>query len=97
MSASIIRTFSALALGFLLTWAGKAGLNLHPDTTLSDGLTIVVSGGYYLTVRVVEQAFPGVGKWLLGLGIVSAQPQYAKPLKPGRKYADGGTVRPSRM
>lgn len=97
MGSSIIRTFSALVLGFLLTWAGKAGLNLHPDTTLSDAVTIIVAGGYYLVVRVAEQAFPGLGKWLLGLGLTGAQPQYVKPVKAGRKYADGGRVGPSRM
>jgi hypothetical protein len=49
-------------------------------------MTIVVSGGYYLVVRVVEQTFPGVGKWLLGLGLVSAQPQYARPVKASPTY-----------
>lgn len=81
MGASIIRTFSALLLGFLLTWAAKAGLNLHPDTTLSDATTAAVGLVYYVVVRLLEQAFPAVGRVLLGLGVVSAQPMYVEQVK----------------
>jgi hypothetical protein len=72
MLTSIVRTLVPLLVGFagpwVTNWLGWT------DAELTSVLTVVVSGLYYLVVRLLEQVWPGVGV-LLG---VAVQPTYAR-------------------
>lgn len=96
----VIRTAVPAAIGSALTYlAVHFGIVIPKDA--SDGLVLFVGavliGVYYAALAALEKAYPAVGRWLLALGLTAAQPSYVKPVKPGRKYADGGTVRPRGM
>jgi hypothetical protein len=73
MLASLIRTIVPL----LVAWAGPlltAWAGWTPDQ-VSRVATLLVAGGYYLAVRLLEQYVPQAG-WLLGL---ARQPEYRAP------------------
>lgn len=73
---SLIRTWSAIIIGSLLTWLAST-LHIVIDPSSQAGLvalvTAVLSGAYYLVVHVLEQRFPQIGV-LLGK---AALPYYA--------------------
>jgi hypothetical protein len=92
----IVRTAVQITVAFLLGQAAKYGFNL-PEGAVTEIATVVIGTAYVALAHWVETNWPAVGKWLTSLGLTGAQPSYAKPVKAGRKYADGGVVRGSRM
>ncbi len=83
MFASLLRTIVPVIVGVLLGQAAKLGFNL-PEGAVTEIVTVVITGVYFLIVRVLEQEWPIVGRWLLALGLPVGQPTYAKhaPLRP---------------
>jgi hypothetical protein len=79
MRDSVLRTAVPYLVGALIVLAAKVGLDLHPDMTVTQVVTFVVSLAYYWLARLVEQAAPDLGKVLLSLGLSSRQPVYVKP------------------
>lgn len=73
---SLIRTWTPVAVGTLVSWLLTLGINLDPDTQagLIAGLTGVLIAAYYGIVRVLERRWPWVGV-LLGS---TAQPEYSR-------------------
>jgi len=72
---SIVRTVIPLIVGFLLTWALKAGFDLDDDS-VTNVVTVIVTGVYYALVRFLEvHVNPSLG-WLLGL---AKPPVYVSP------------------
>lgn len=76
MLPSIIRTVVPLIVAVVLGQAAKIGLDL-PSGAVTDIVTVVIGFAYYSAIRVLEQDFPALGKWLLGLGFTSKQPTYS--------------------
>jgi len=81
MFASFIRTITAVIVGVLLGQAAKWGFNL-PEGAVTEIVTIVITGLYYLIVRALERHWPIAGRWLLALGLPVGQPTYK--VIPGR-------------
>lgn len=83
MFASLLRTIVPVIVGILLGWAAKVGFDL-PAGAVTEIVTVVITAAYYLIVRVLEQEWPIVGRWLLALGLPVGQPTYDKraPLRP---------------
>ncbi len=83
MFASFVRTITAVIVGALLGQAAKWGFSL-PEGAVTEIVTVVITGVYFLIVRVLEQEWPIVGRWLLALGLPVGQPTYDKraPLRP---------------
>jgi hypothetical protein len=83
MFASVLRTIVPVVVGVLLGWAAKVGLDL-PSGAVTEIVTVVLTGVYYLAARTLEQTWPIVGRWLLALGLPVGQPSYDKraPLRP---------------
>lgn len=76
---SLIRTWTPVGVGAVLTWlAVHFGLILDADTSAQ--LTVVgvaiVTAVYYLVARWVEAKWPGLGRILLALGLTKTQPKY---------------------
>lgn len=67
-AASLIRTLVPVAVGAVISWLALINLDIDPagQAGLSSFLTALLTGGYYLLVRLVERHVPQVG-WLLGL------------------------------
>lgn len=78
MLDSILRTAVPYLVGALIVLAGKAGLDLHADMTITEVVTLVVATGYYWLARLVEQAWPGLGRVLLSFGLARRTPVYRK-------------------
>lgn len=78
MFASVLRTIVPVIVGILLGWAAKVGFDL-PAGAVTEIVTVVLTGTYYLVVRALEQEWPIVGRWLLALGLPVGQPSYVKP------------------
>lgn len=87
--ASLIRTIVPVAAGAVISWF--ALINLHIDaegqTALASLLTAVLTGGYYLVVRLIEQKVPQAG-WLLGLA--KSPDSYSKDTISGEVVDDPG-------
>jgi len=75
MGDSIIRTVVPLIVGVILTQAARIGLDL-PAGAVEEIVTVVAATVYYSAIRWLEQRYPAVGRWLLGLGIARNQPRY---------------------
>lgn len=78
MLDSLIRTFVPVVVGVLLGQAARIGLHLDAGLVtqlVTGGLT----AGYYALARALEQQWPAVGRWLLGLGIPVGRPRYEVP------------------
>lgn len=88
MLDSIIRTLVPLIIGALITGAARLGFDLHPDMTVTEIVTVLVTGAYYWLARFVEQHWPGVGRLLLSLGLARRTPVY---------IANGGKVTAGRV
>jgi len=91
MLSGVIRTGATLIHGALLTWLAKAGILAWaagaglPVEAISGQLAVIIGAALawvvYLVIRRLEQRWPAVGRWLLGLGVTDAQPQYRPPLR----------------
>lgn len=72
---SLIRTIVPVIVGAVVTWLLSIGLSL--DTAAQNGLTeflfALITGLYYLIVRLLERKWPGVG---LLLGVAAAPISY---------------------
>lgn len=77
MLPSIIRTVVPLVVGLLLGWAAKVGLDL-PEGAVTEIVTALITAAYYALARLVEQAWPGLGRVLLSLGLVRGAPVYPR-------------------
>jgi len=77
---SLIRTWVPIGIGSVLGWLATHGLGLDPETQagLIAVLTAVAIGLYYAVVRKLEERWPKVGQFLLGLGAAKT-PVYADP------------------
>ena len=85
----VIRTAVPAAVGALVAYlAVHFGIVIPKDA--SDGLALFTGAlavsVYYAVLHWVEAAYPAVGRWLLALGLTSAQPQYAQPVKAKPRY-----------
>lgn len=60
---SLIRTYVPIIVGAVVSYLATKGLAIDESAAagLAAFLTAVVSGGYYLAVRLLEQKFPQVG------------------------------------
>jgi hypothetical protein len=83
MLASILRTVVPVVVGTLLGLAAKVGFDL-PAGAVTEIVTVVLTGVYYWLGRLVEQNWPGVGRYLLALGLTGKQPVYAVPNAPAQ-------------
>lgn len=66
--ASLIRTIVPVVAGAVISWLAMVNLNIDTEgqTALASLLTALLTGGYYIVVRLIETKVPQVG-WLLGL------------------------------
>lgn len=80
MLTSIVRTVVPALVGTLIVLAARAGLDITGDTTVTELITLAVSGAYYAVVRGLEQIRPWFG-WLLGW---ASQPTYKAVRRSGR-------------
>jgi uncharacterized membrane protein (DUF441 family) len=67
LALSYVRTLVPIGVGFLVSWAALAGVNVDESqqTMLISLLTSVITGAYYVVVRWAETRWPKIG-WLLG-------------------------------
>ena len=78
---SLIRTAVPIAVGTALAWLSQTlGIVLDDDSSAQAAtvVTALVIAVYYAVVRKLEQRWPAVGRWLLGLGATKT-PVYAHP------------------
>jgi hypothetical protein len=78
MYASVIRTVVPLIVGILVTNALKLGVQL-PEGSVTEIVTVLVSGAYYWVFRYAEQFKPLLGRIFLALGATAKQPVYVQP------------------
>jgi len=81
----IVRTLVQLTVSLLLGQAAKYGFNI-PSAELTVVVTVVIGTAYVALAHYIEQNWPALGKWLTSLGLTSAQPSYAKPVKARPRY-----------
>lgn len=86
MLASILRTLVPYLVVVIGGFGAKYGFDLPVDA-LTLVVAALVTGAYYLVGRFVEQLWPGVGRFLLTLGMSSAgNPQYERTASgPGQR------------
>lgn len=90
MLDSILRTVVPYLVGALIVLAAKVGLDINPDMTITEAVTLGVSAVYYWAARFLEQRWPSVGRVLLSFGLArGGAPVYAR-------FAKGGKVRAPR-
>jgi len=78
---AVIRTVVPFVVGAILAWVTTTwGIVVPEDLSgqLETWLTVGFGSVYYVVVRWAEQRWPGVGRWLLGLG-ARQQPVYTEP------------------
>jgi hypothetical protein len=80
---SLIRTGVAVVIGAFVTWAIRQGWLADSSVTapLTEALVVVVTGAYYLIVRLLESKWAGFG-WLLGIAKAPAYSPPAAEVKP---------------
>lgn len=78
MFASVIRTVVPFIVGILITQALKIGIEL-PEGSVTNIVTVLVSGAYYWIMRYAEQFKPLIGRIFLALGATAKQPVYRLP------------------
>jgi hypothetical protein len=85
---SVVRTVVPLLVGYFTAWpvAGLLGLREDQITSL---ITIVVTGLYYLLVRLAEQYVLPQAGWLLGY---ASAPVYVPPAEAGITPSPAGDV-----
>lgn len=71
LEISLRRTLVPIVVGFLLSQAARAGLNLPADQ-LTGVVEALITGVYYSALRIVEMRWPQVGILLGAL----RQPRY---------------------
>lgn len=72
-SASVIRTFTAIAVGFLLGWLGSDVVGVN-EATLTPLVSAAFAAVYHAAVRAIEHKWPKAG-YLLGWPV---PPTYTK-------------------
>lgn len=75
---SVVRTLVPVIAGWVLSLPVSSALGLTSDQ-VTTGLTMALTGAYYVAVRLLEHANPKFG-WLLGAPI---KPTYAVARKEG--------------
>lgn len=72
---SYVRTLVPVGVGFLVSWAALAGVEVDPGTQamLISLITSVITGLYYVVFRWAEGRWPKLG-WLLGYPKVPTYP-----------------------
>jgi uncharacterized membrane protein (DUF441 family) len=72
---SLIRTWTPVLVGSLLSWLTSKGLEIDPAdaAALITALTGIFIAAYYLLARLIEKWFPAIGGLLLGS---RKQPEY---------------------
>lgn len=77
---SLVRTFTPIIVGTVLGWFVAAGITVDPEFEKAFTLLIsaVLSGVYYVGVRLLETYVTPRFGWLLGL---AKQPDYFKRVK----------------
>lgn len=79
MRDAVIRTVVPFVVGYLITWAAQAGLDL-PENDLTNLLTVLVGGAYYAIAHAVEKHVSApLGRVLLSGGLASTTPTYQRP------------------
>lgn len=71
---SLIRTVTPIIVGWLISLAASAGLDLEADA-LSGAVSSLLAAAYYVAARALERYDARLG-WLLGY---AAQPGYLEP------------------
>ena len=82
MLESLIRTYVPVRVSAGLVWlAANLGIVVDEDTSLGAGVIAVglVLAVYYALARLIETRWPGLGRVLIALGLVDAQPIYRPP------------------
>lgn len=74
MKESILRTIVPVIVALLVRWGVRDWLGVD-DATLTGVVTVLVTGVYYVAVRVAEKYLPAAG-WALGY---PAAPTYPGP------------------
>jgi hypothetical protein len=75
LGPSLIRTWTPIMVGGLISWSASLGINVDTQTkgSLMIAATALTSGAYYTAARLLERRFPKLGI-LLG---TKGQPTYA--------------------
>jgi hypothetical protein len=76
---SILRTFVPLLVGYFGAWPVATALGLS-DNQVTSLVTVGLTGGYYLVVRLAERYVLPQAGWLLGW---AAAPVYVSPKDSG--------------
>ncbi len=74
----LIRTLVPLLVGFLISLGVKFGFHLQ-SSAVTVYVTAAVMAGYTGLARLIEIKYPKVGKYLVSLGLATAQPVYVPP------------------
>lgn len=77
MLDSLLRTLVPIVVGAVIGQAAKYGLNLD-EGAVTVIVTPTVTFVYYAVARVVEQAWPAAGRFLLSLGLAGTPTSYSK-------------------
>lgn len=75
-----IRLAAAYVVGVLLTWVAETlgvGIDEETSTAMRDAVTMLLSVGYYLVIRILATRLPWI-EWLL---VVPKSPVYVAPDK----------------
>ncbi|KAB2384767.1 helix-turn-helix domain-containing protein [Actinomadura montaniterrae] len=75
MLPSILRTIVPMVVALILGQAARIGLGLD-EGAVTTIVTAVIGFAYYGVIRLLEESFPSIGKWLLALGFTSKKPVY---------------------
>lgn len=76
MLDSLLRTLVPIIVGAVIGYAAKVGLGLDPGAVTMI-VTPTVTFVYYAVARVVEEAWPAGGRFLLSLGLSGKTPVYS--------------------
>ena len=63
---SLIRTYTPIVVGSLISWLITLGVELDPSTEagLTVSLTAILIGAYYTLIRMLEKRWPGLSVFL---------------------------------
>lgn len=66
LRTSIIRTIVPIVVGSVTAWLVSRGIEVNDEvqTQFTNGLTGLISAGYYVVVRLIERRVPWVGAFL---------------------------------
>lgn len=75
MLPSILRTVVPMVVALILGQAARIGLGLD-EGAVTTIVTAVIGFAYYGVIRLLEERFPALGRWLLALGFTGKKPVY---------------------